>query len=60
MDFDRKLVEVHLQIYEDLYAKLAELGNIEHHVNLALEKYLGGVRAGWIQRRELFEEYWGE
>ncbi|MEM0087635.1 MAG: hypothetical protein QXT33_02405 [Thermofilum sp.] len=59
MGLDRKLVEVRLQIYEDLYTKLAEMGDIGHHVNVALEKYLGGALAGY-RTRTTFEEFWGE
>lgn len=58
MSLDRKLVEVRLQIYEDLYAKLAEIGDLGHHVNVALEKYLESTLG--YRHRATFEEFWGE
>lgn len=61
MSLDRKLVEVRLQIYEDLYAKLAETGDIGYHVNAALEKYLRVGKLGLTGgTRTPFEEFWGE
>ena len=60
MGLDRRLVEVNLQIYEDLYAKLAELGDLAHHVNRALEKYLEGIAALKRRLSDSLEDYWGE
>ena len=60
MGLDRRLVEVHLQLYEDLYAKLMKLGDLTHHVNRAVERYLESLAA--VERRlsDSLGDYWGE
>ncbi len=60
MGLDRRLVEVHLQLYEDLYAKLMKLGDLTRHVNRAVERYLESLAA--VERRlsDSLGDYWGE
>uniref|UniRef100_A0A7C3WTI2 Uncharacterized protein n=1 Tax=Thermofilum pendens TaxID=2269 RepID=A0A7C3WTI2_THEPE len=60
MAMDKKVVEVKLQIYEDLYTKVSRLGDVVYHVNKALEKYLGGVSSLVESLARDLEEGWGE
>ncbi|MCC6058822.1 MAG: hypothetical protein LM563_01040 [Thermofilum sp.] len=56
----KKTVEVKLQIYEDLYAKVSRLGDVGYHVNKALERYLGSVASIAESLSRDLEDSWGE
>jgi len=57
---DKRTVELKLQIYEDLYAKVSKLGDVDYHVNKALERYLESVASLAESLGRDLEESWGE